>query len=149
MIDQGEKAPRCVEACPTQALAFGDMDDPNSAVSQVLKAKSGMAESYRPEFDTRPMLKYFGLPKPFVAGEVTLADKPDECAIGARITLTSKTGNKALTTETNFLGDFEFKGLMAGEAYTLRVEHDGYRAKEMNVRTDASINVGELALELK
>ena len=36
LIDRGWKEPRCAEACPTQAMVFGDMDDPNSKISQLI-----------------------------------------------------------------------------------------------------------------
>ncbi len=146
MIDRGEKTVRCAESCPTQALVFGDLDDPESRISLLLKEKQGLAEGYRAELGTRPAIKYFSLPKPFVAGEVLLAGKQGECAKGVKVTLQSKTDNKILATETDFLGDFEFKGLAKDAEYLLRAEYQGYIAKEVTVRTDASLNVGELVL---
>ena len=95
---------------------------------------------------TRPVVKYFSLPKPFIAGEVLLAGKLGECVRGAKVTLTSKAEKKTFTAETDFLGDFEFKGLVVGGEYTLRAEYQGYLAREVIVKTDASVNVGELLL---
>jgi hypothetical protein len=111
--------------------------------------KAGKIESYMPELGTKPVMKYFGLPKPFIAGEVLLADKQGECARGVKVTLQSKTDNKILATETDFLGDFEFKGLVRDAEYLLRAERQGYLAKEVTVKTDASINLGELVLTAK
>jgi Fe-S-cluster-containing dehydrogenase component len=149
MIDAGEKTVRCAETCPTQALVFGDMDDPKSEISLMLKAKAGGVENYKPEFGTKPIVKYISLPKPFIAGEVLLAGKEGECIQGAKVTLQSKADNKVMATETDFLGDFEFKGLVTGAEYTLRAEYKGYCAKEITVRTDASVNLGELVLTAK
>jgi Fe-S-cluster-containing dehydrogenase component len=149
MLDAGEKDVRCAESCPTGALVFGDLDDPGSKVSQVLKAKAGRAESFKPEFGTRPVVKYISLPKPFIAGEVLLSDKPGECLRGAKVTLQAKAEKKIFVTETDFLGDFEFKGLAGDTDYILRAEHEGYIAKELAVRTNASLNVGELVLIAK
>jgi Fe-S-cluster-containing dehydrogenase component len=146
MIDAGEKTTRCVETCPTQALAFGDLDDAHSAVSRVIQEKEGRHESLQPELGTRPSILYYGLPKPFIAGEVLLAGKEGECAKGVKVTLLSKAGQSLAVAETDFLGDFEFKGLAAGGEYTLRAEFEGYAARELAVRTDASVNVGELVL---
>ncbi|GEA52685.1 cytochrome c nitrite reductase Fe-S protein [Vibrio inusitatus NBRC 102082] len=33
------KQPACVESCPTNALVFGDLNDPNSNISQAIKTK--------------------------------------------------------------------------------------------------------------
>ena len=51
-----------------------------------------------------------------------LAGKQGECVHGAKITLMSKAEQKTFTTQTDFLGDFEFKGLVVGGEYTLRAE---------------------------
>lgn len=149
MTDKGENTTRCVEACPTQAMAFGDLDDPSSPVSQVLKAKQEKVECFKPEFGTKPAVRYIGLPKPFIAGEILLDGKDGECAKGVKVVLIAKTGDRAVTTETDFLGDFEFKGLAAGAEYVIRAECEGYLAKELTVRTDKSVNVGELVLTIK
>jgi Fe-S-cluster-containing dehydrogenase component len=149
MLDGGEMMTRCAEVCPTKALVFGDYDDPQSAVSQLLAAKPDKVESYKPEYGANPVMKYACLPKPFIAGEVVLADKLGETAIGAKVTLQAKGDKKILTAETNFFGDFEFKDLAKDAEYLLKAEYEGYLAKEVTVRTDASLNVGELVLAAK
>ena len=64
-IDQGLKqgkrigidvVPACVEACPTVARAFGDLDDPKSNVSQLLASRDSFR--LRPEFGTKPKVVY-------------------------------------------------------------------------------------------
>jgi len=34
------KQPACVESCPTKALTFGDLNDPNSEISQAINSKT-------------------------------------------------------------------------------------------------------------
>jgi tetrathionate reductase subunit B len=50
------RAPACVEACPTQCRIFGDLDDPDSAVSR--KLAPGDATVWKPEAATRPKVFY-------------------------------------------------------------------------------------------
>jgi molybdopterin-containing oxidoreductase family iron-sulfur binding subunit len=54
-IDVGQQ-PFCVEVCPARARFFGDLDDPNSEVAQMVE-KSG-AVTLLPEFGTKPKVYY-------------------------------------------------------------------------------------------
>ncbi|TFU15475.1 4Fe-4S dicluster domain-containing protein [Thermus tengchongensis] len=55
------RVPACVETCPTYCRTFGDLDDPESPVSQALKA-AGRVDVLRPEQGTRPKLFYLNAP---------------------------------------------------------------------------------------
>ena len=57
-IDVG-KQPACVEACPTKAIIFGDLNDPNSAVSRFAAASN--VRRIREDFGTEPKVYYLGL----------------------------------------------------------------------------------------
>lgn len=148
MLDNGEKTVRCAESCPTGAMVFGDLDDPNSELSKLLDERADKVEDYKPEFGTKPVVKYLNLPKTFITGEVVLADKEDECPKGVNVTLYPADDSKAaVVTTTDTFGDFEFKGLEKNQVYTIKVELDGYQPFEATVRTFASKNVGELVLQ--
>jgi Fe-S-cluster-containing dehydrogenase component len=51
-----EATPACVISCPTKAIHFGDLDDPNSEINRVIKEKHG--HPFHPEFDTDPSIYY-------------------------------------------------------------------------------------------
>ncbi len=50
------QAPACASVCPTQAIAFGDLDDPASRVAQLLKNRR--AAPLGAGFGTRPRIYY-------------------------------------------------------------------------------------------
>jgi Fe-S-cluster-containing dehydrogenase component len=142
-LDEGDKEPRCVEACPTGALTFGDLDDPASTISKYMAEKA--VEDFHPEYGTKPTVKYVGVPKRFVAGEVVRADNTGECAEGAAITLEGD-GVK-LATMSDSYGDFEFEGLDKNKVFKLTVSLAGYGSKTFDISTAGDVNLGEIVLE--
>jgi len=57
-IPDGEITPACAGACPTQAIIFGDLKDPNSRVS--LLHRDARAYSLLEELNTKPRNKFLG-----------------------------------------------------------------------------------------
>ena len=55
-LPEADRVPACVAACPTGARHFGDLGDPNSAVSQLVTARGGV--DLMPELGYRPTNKY-------------------------------------------------------------------------------------------
>jgi Fe-S-cluster-containing dehydrogenase component len=141
LLDAGWKEPRCVEACPTAALVFGDLDDPDSAVSKALAAAT--TEVLHPEYGLGEKVRYVGLPKNFVAGSVVFGDT-DQCAVGVTVTLEGD-GRTAMA-QTDGFGDFEFEGLPADKTYQVKVVAPGYKAQELEVRTTKSVYLGDIVL---
>jgi len=54
-VERGQK-PACVEGCPANARHFGDMNDPASDVSRLIKTERGF--QLAPEFGTNPRVYY-------------------------------------------------------------------------------------------
>lgn len=137
--DPGLKVPRCVDACPTEALKFGDDTDP------AVRALIGNAEVLHPEFGTKPRVYYLNLPKMFLTG--ALADPvADECIEGAVVNATDlQTGNTYSTVSDNF-GDFWFENLVGKRSYELNITKSGFMSKKMVVFLDDDKNVGDIML---
>jgi Fe-S-cluster-containing dehydrogenase component len=142
-LEQGQ-VPRCVQACPTGSLIFGDLDDPNSDVSKAIKESE--AEVYHPEWNTAPNVYYVDLHKVtrhFIAGSVVYGDT-DECA--EDVTATLSYDGKSETVKTNNYGDFEFDGLHAGK-YNVKLEVSGYVEKSMDIDLKATEYLGNIILD--
>ncbi|OFV79394.1 MAG: hypothetical protein A2W26_08375 [Acidobacteria bacterium RBG_16_64_8] len=142
-LDEGDKEPRCVEACPTGALVFGDLDDPASEISRL--SASLKAEIYHPEYGTEPTVRYVGIPRRFVTGEVVRGDMRGDCAEGVLVTLEGN--GLMLQTRSDSYGDFEFEGLERNATYQIRVEQEGYAPRSFTVVTQTDVNLGEVLLE--
>jgi Fe-S-cluster-containing dehydrogenase component len=137
LLDAGEKEPRCVEACPTTALTFGDANDPNSEVSKLLSAHPEAAAQ-------TGIVRYINELKPFAAGSVYKTGGK-EVAADVRVTL-SAGGAVVAETVTNFFGDYLFSDLEKG-TYTLAVSAPGYLPQTATVHTeDADAIVGDITL---
>lgn len=57
-VDQGEQ-PSCVSACPEGAMLFGDLNDPESAISKRLQEVS--STQLRADLELNPGVRYHGL----------------------------------------------------------------------------------------
>ncbi|MGF1445105.1 MAG: 4Fe-4S dicluster domain-containing protein [Pikeienuella sp.] len=55
-LPEEDRVPACVKACPAGARHFGDLADPDSAVSQLVSDRAGY--DLMPEQETRPVNKY-------------------------------------------------------------------------------------------
>jgi Fe-S-cluster-containing dehydrogenase component len=123
LLEDGWEVPRCVEACPTEAILFGD----RKKLSKLIKK----AEPLHPEYGTDPSVYYIGLPKAFIAGSVYCGES-QECLENARVTLTHGMKKKPMATKTNNYGDFEFEGLEANKNYSIKIEAKGYYPVSIN-----------------
>jgi Fe-S-cluster-containing dehydrogenase component len=141
LLDDGWQEPRCVEVCPTRALLFGDLDDPQSEISQL--AASGRTEPLNPEYRLNEKVRYIGLPKRFVAGAVAFGDI-DECAENVQVTLTGEGEKKTLLTDN--YGDFEFEDLPADKIFSVKVQAPGYKGRTFEVKTNIDVYLGDIIL---
>jgi Fe-S-cluster-containing dehydrogenase component len=138
LLDDGWSVPRCVDACSTDALRFGEESEFADEIAQ--------AEVLQPELGTSPSFYYLNVPKRFVAGEV-YDEEADEVLIGARVTLATEDGSESVACEnTDEFGDFWFKRVEAGK-YLLFFEADGYATRTIPVDvSDEDCNIGSTAL---
>ena len=141
LLDKGWKEPRCVTACPSDALIFGEREE--------LKDLMARAESLTPEDKAKPVpevgVYYIGIPRKFIAGEV-YSPTEDKCLDGAEVTLVDATTGAKFTTKTDNYGDFWLEGLNMG-TYSLTIEKEGYYPKEIkSISTEKDVNLGDIKM---
>jgi len=145
LLEEGWKQPRCVQACPTEALRVLHAED--AEMEEIIRAEN--LEMYQPRFDTRPRVYYRNLyryEKCFIAGSVALQDS-DECAEGAKVVL-KKDGTQVVETAlTNNYGDFQIDGLEERSgSYTLEIRHTGYEVQTREIELNTSVKLGTIFL---
>jgi Fe-S-cluster-containing dehydrogenase component len=144
ILDNEENAqyrlPRCADACPTDALQFGEESDFADFIdgAQVLQPESGAV----------PRVYYRNIPGRFIGG---CAVDPDEkeVIIGADVRAT--VGGKTYFTKTDDFGDFWLNDLPVGK---FRVVIDGSAAGYgisvfEEVSTKTSVNLGDIFISKK
>ena len=74
-LDEADRQPACVMACPTRARHFGDLGDEDSAVSKLVAERDGYA--LMPEFGYQPVNRYLP-PRPRRDGNTAPSATNDE-----------------------------------------------------------------------
>jgi Fe-S-cluster-containing dehydrogenase component len=114
LLDAEEKEPRCVEACPTSCLNFGDLNDPQSRVARLVSEHEELRRQ-------NSVVRYFGEPGRVITGSVYLNEK--EVCEGAQVRLID--GDRCVAqTRTNGFGDFKFQNAPEGEL-AVSIEYQG------------------------
>jgi Fe-S-cluster-containing dehydrogenase component len=147
LLAEGWKEPRCVQACPTGAMRFVNVED--AQMEQMSKQEN--LEVLHPEYETRPRVYYKNLylyTRCFIAGDVAFGRNGFvECAEGARVTL-SKDSQKIGEALSDNYGDFKFDGLQEQSGrYALEVALAGFQKRMVEVDLTASTNVGTIMLD--
>jgi Fe-S-cluster-containing dehydrogenase component len=76
-LPENERKPACVNACPTNARLFGDVNDPDSEVSQAIRDQGGY--QLMPEWGTHPANHYLPRRRTHITihdDELVRADNP-------------------------------------------------------------------------
>ena len=137
LLDDGWDVPRCVDACPTEALRFGEESE--------LKDLIAKAEPFNSACGTGRVF-FLNLPKKFVAG--TVYDPVDkEVVIGATCTLKDQNGASHVV-ETDNYGDFWFNDLPDGHHYSLEIKKGGNAKTIEKIDTEVDVNLGDIAMRL-
>jgi hypothetical protein len=144
LVDQG-KNPKCVDACPTNVLHYGDLHDPTSYVSQMVA--SGKAKPLHPEWGSLPKVFYTEIPTPTVAGYL-MCSKTKMDVVGAVVALRSLKTGETVLTESNHAGNFQFENLQRSGLYIVRVEAPGYypRSRIAFLKGDGYAHLGRIKL---
>jgi Fe-S-cluster-containing dehydrogenase component len=123
LLDMGWDRPRCVSACPADALSF--VDSENLTWDNMYAP----LERLNPEFGTNPQIAYVNLPKPFIAGAV-YDPKADKCLVNVKVKGTHMVTGKSWETRSDNYGEFRLWKLDPGY-YTVSFDLEGYSYKEI------------------
>lgn len=139
------KVPRCVEACPNNALIFGDLDDPESEISKLI-ARNRVTQ-LEPLQGQETNVVHLNIPTVFLAGTVNYPKELEEVCIGAAVKLTCAETGEVWQTETNYFGDWEVEWLPKGKNIDIKISYDGYKTAAYSAFTDSDHYVDMTYLE--
>lgn len=145
LIDEGWTETRCSQVCPTEAIKLVLADDAEMAKRV---AAEGL-EVYKPGLGTKPRVYYKNLyrwEKVFVSASVAFKDT-DECAEGAKVTVTADGAKVVGEAVANNYGEFVVDKLEPGSEYEVKIEAGEYRPFATKVKLDASLNLGLILLQ--
>jgi Fe-S-cluster-containing dehydrogenase component len=128
------KVPRCVEACPSHALIFGDLDDPESEINKVIAANR--VTQLEPLEGIKTNVVHLNVPSVFLAGTVYYPKETEEVCVGAKVKVTCRETGETWETETNYFGDWEIEWLPKNKNMDIQISFDGYRPAAYAALTD-------------
>ncbi len=138
--------PRCVEACPNQALVFGDLADPDSEISKLIAANR--VTQLEGLGNMGSSVVHLNIPSAFLAGTVAYPEELEEVCIGAKVKITCDETGETHEMETNWAGDYEFEDLPKGMTWTVDITFPGFKPVQYTgERTDHDHYVGITYLE--
>ncbi len=145
LLDQGWTKPRCVQACPTGALSFCELEKEELREminSQKLEVPGKRSRGTFPGVYYRNLYRY---EKCFIAGSVA-AEKEgiQDCVSGANIIL-YKDQKKLQEIRSDAFGDFTFDNLSKDSGdYVIEIIHPELGSKKINAHLGSSYAVGNI-----
>lgn len=147
LLDAGWNQTRCVQACPTGALAMRHIEE--SEMQEFVKTEK--LEAYQPQHRSGPHVYYRNLhrfTRCFIGGSLAVdVEGRSECAEGAKVELRDSSGVSLGRTTSDNYGDFKFDNLATNSGrYTLQIEYAGRNPKEVEVSLAQSLYLGTIFL---
>ena len=143
-IDEGTM-PECVKACPTDALVFGDIEDPKSQISKLIIEKQAMP--LHPEYNSHPSVFYTSHASRLRGTIISAAS--GQLIAGANVTLESEeTSPVQLRTDSN--GIFFAWQLKNNTQYRIKVTATGFYSYSNEITVSGEYqDIGTLKLDKK
>ena len=125
LLENGWGEPRCVDACATGALRFGDEAEFAKEIARAQRGSAGFADD--PQIGSH--VYYLNAPRRWIAG--TVADRSiNEVIIGADVTIRNDAGEEIAHVQTDWAGDFRYYD--CGQTrYSVRIEAPGYEPVDL------------------
>ena len=143
LVDLGLQ-PECVKACVSDAMLFGDLDDPESRISKQIEVLH--ARPLYSEYGTKPSVYYTAH-----AGRMrgTVWDPTVEKPVpAARITLQESGTDKSFFTTSDVNGVFFFWRLDVRKTYALLIEAQGYSTKKQRkIIIEEYVELGKIPIK--
>ena len=136
-VDEG-LLPRCVEACPHEAILFGDECAFQGEGSEILETG---AQRVAPR-------NVAGTAEAVISGNVINVDQ-DEVIANARVVVRHHESDERHEALTDEFGDFYVRDLEKGRSYRCEISVDGYESVKREATVSSDLDIGTVALSRK